>query len=300
MRTTSLLAAVWLTACGGDPAQAPAPEPEPEQTEKTLVDEAAEQMPTYLDLHAQVVYRTCSPTSGVCHNTKEFPDLHTPGNMLDAIGKPCNLGEEPGDIYDGCEPAGDIIRLTTGPRSGDEMTIAWHDVDGDDWVVTLEDPVAGDCEPHRASLRILSGEDKSTIITADGAPMVVQCGSNTVTIQNIASLGPLVSEALLRRVAGGDPNRNGVFGYDGDYGQLVPGNPERSYLLAQMLGTVPGSRMPLANQPLSDPEWIAIYCWIETLDADPREEDPIRYDECEFAAQVLAAGKVSLPEALRE
>ena len=292
-----ILALGGLAACGGSPDDPPEPQPDIAR-EDTLVDQAAEQMPTYLDLHAQVVYRTCSPTSGVCHNTKEFPDLHTPGNMLDAVGKPCNLGEDALDIFDRCEPPGDVLRITTGPRAGTQSRIAWHELDGDDWLLRLEDPVTGDCDPHRASLRILSGDDEETIITADGAPMVVECGSDTVRVLDIISLGPAIYDALLRRVAMGDPNRNGVFGYDGDYGELVPGNPDRSYLLSRMLGTVPGTRMPLANQPLSDPEWIAMICWIETLDADPADEDPIRYDECDFANTVLTTGVVALPEAI--
>lgn len=294
-----LCAALALPACGDDDKK-PAPEPAPEEVEKTLVDEAAEQMPTYLHLHAQVVFRTCSPTSGVCHNTKEFPDLHTPGNMLDSVGKGCNLGEEPTDIFDRCEPPGDLLVLTTGDADGFEGRIAWHELDGDDWKIVLEEPIPGDCGPHRASARFASGEDGETILRADGAPLLVECGSETVTLLDVVTLGPVVYEGLLRRVSMGDPNRNGVFGYDGDYGQIIPGNPERSYLIARMLGTVPGTRMPLANEPLTDAEWIALFCWVETLDADPTEEDPIRYDECEFAAQVLETGVVPLPEATDE
>src|SRR5688500_8366701 len=39
------------------------------------VDDARKDLPTYLDLHQQVFYRTCTPNEGVCHNDKEYPDL---------------------------------------------------------------------------------------------------------------------------------------------------------------------------------------------------------------------------------
>jgi hypothetical protein len=53
----------------------------------------------------------------------------------------------------------------------------------------------------------------------------------------------------------------------------------------RVTGTVPGTRMPLANAPLSDAEYVALACWIETLAGTPwpRAGDLIDYDECIFA-----------------
>src|SRR5687767_7933220 len=87
------------------------------------VREAQEQLATGYDLHAKVVYRTCSPNGGVCHNNKEYPDLRTPANLLASIEAPCNV--QPGSwdaVYDRCERAGD--RLKMGDRDKDPE-IGW-------------------------------------------------------------------------------------------------------------------------------------------------------------------------------
>ena len=61
-----------------------------------------------------------------------------------------------------------------------------------------------------------------------------------------------------------------------------------------MTETVPGFRMPLANQPLSFDEYIALACWIQGLppEAGPAAADragdaPIDYDACAFAADPI-------------
>src|SRR5262245_65817696 len=45
---------------------------------ESAVDEARRELSTYLDLHDVVISRTCTPNEGVCHNDKEYRDLHTP------------------------------------------------------------------------------------------------------------------------------------------------------------------------------------------------------------------------------
>src|SRR5687767_8936049 len=83
-----------------------------------LIEEAKQEFPTYLDLHEKVVTRTCSPNGGVCHNEKEYPDLHTPQTMLSMLGAPCNLAEaDPLNLFDGCEPPGDELVFTTGSNT---------------------------------------------------------------------------------------------------------------------------------------------------------------------------------------
>src|SRR5688500_7498842 len=115
-----LLAALGAAGCGGDfsdsslegsipfepdrPVIAAPTRPAPYTGRNAAVLEAQEKLTTGLDLHAKVVFRTCSPNGGVCHNAKEYPDLHTPANFLDAIDAPCNV--QPGTpeaVYDRCE-----------------------------------------------------------------------------------------------------------------------------------------------------------------------------------------------------
>lgn len=89
------------------------------------IEEARTNFPTYLDLHEKVITRTCSPNGGVCHNEKEYPDLHTPDTMLSQLDVPCNLAEtDPLNLFNGCEPGGDRLRFTTGNNTTFSSTVA--------------------------------------------------------------------------------------------------------------------------------------------------------------------------------
>jgi hypothetical protein len=64
---------------------------------------------------------------------------------------------------------------------------------------------------------------------------------------------------------------------------IVPGSLSQSYLWGRLNGTVPGTRMPLANQPLSESEFRALACWIEGVDPkNASVDDPIDYASCTF------------------
>ena len=124
-----LLQGVALAACDESGRDAPPPSTgitfEPDRPDRTppgavapytgddpVVLEAQARFPTGLDLHVKVITRTCSPTEGVCHNTKEYPDLHTAANFLAAIEAPCNV--QPGTregVFDRCERPGDRFEL---------------------------------------------------------------------------------------------------------------------------------------------------------------------------------------------
>ena len=92
----------------------------------------------------------------------------------------------------------------------------------------------------------------------------------------------------------GDANRNGVFGshMGTPVSMLEPGDPFGSYLIGRMRGEihqgepVPGSRMPLANPPLTVDEMLALFCLVEGF---PEGGDgallsgPIDYNACSFS-----------------
>jgi hypothetical protein len=120
--------AATLVACGGEledaklsgeigfqperPSLGAAQNPERYTGTNATVLEAQERLGTGLELHRKVVHRTCGPDGGVCHNSKEYPDLHTPANFLGAIGAPCNV--QPGGfeaVFDRCERPGDRLEL---------------------------------------------------------------------------------------------------------------------------------------------------------------------------------------------
>ncbi|MGZ3461331.1 MAG: hypothetical protein ACXU86_22805, partial [Archangium sp.] len=85
---------------------------------------AQQTYPTGLDLHRKLVMRTCSGTNGVCHNQKEYPDLHTPGTFVEAIGAPCNVQSgNPDGVFDRCERLGDRFRFAE--QAFREIEIGW-------------------------------------------------------------------------------------------------------------------------------------------------------------------------------
>src|SRR5690606_37367180 len=130
-------------------------EPDASDDGKAFVEEAKKEFPTYLDLHEKVITRTCTPFSNVCHNNKEYPDLRTPQAMLGMLGSPCNLDvEDPLNTYNGCEPAGDVVRFTSGTNVGFQSRVAYVTYSTDPMgmvssaVLHLADPVpAGMLDP---------------------------------------------------------------------------------------------------------------------------------------------------------
>jgi len=77
-----------------DPDRPEVPEAQeitPYDGDDETVLEAQRRFPTGLDLHQKVIWRTCTPNGGVCHNAKEYPDLRTPANLASAFEAPCNV-----------------------------------------------------------------------------------------------------------------------------------------------------------------------------------------------------------------
>lgn len=257
-----------------------------------VVVAAKQSIPTMLDLHTTVFQRTCSPDGGVCHNSKEYPDLHTAGNLLDSVWKPCNLAESGyQDVLDMCEPPGEVLEITTGEKTGFKTRIAWTEPQGSQWAMALEEAVPGECWPHVAGFRILAGDGtEEVLLEVPQEILQVKCGTPTVYLNYFLTFGPELQDALMWRVRGGDPNKNGIFGFDEGGALIVPNDVARSYLLLRVLGVVPGTPMPLANQPLDHKELLALMCWIETMSENPTPLDPIDYDGCEAAKTVMETG----------
>lgn len=291
-------------------------------TEKVVLD-AQEQIPDGLTLQSAVVRRSCGPLNGVCHNQKEYPDLHTPANFLDSIGAPCNVQSgNPEGVFDRCERVGD--RLEIG-EDGRRLEIGYVDFiapDGDGELIVS--PTMPGLHLHfkeKASMEHQGAWRTSkfirTLVRSDrrvedlsyasytsrvhlfdeGRHVVLEVANYQVgTILNLIAVG----------IEQGDLNRNGIYGarpIDGrTYGPIPlidPGSPETSYLIARMRGfmrrdtpegeiieEVPGTRMPLANQPFNVPELLALFCYIEGLEPDeppPPLSSPIDYRNCSYA-----------------
>lgn len=282
-----------------------------------IVLEAQARYPTGLDLHVKAIRRTCSPTEGVCHYAKEYPDLHTAANWLGAIEAPCNIqtGTREG-IYDRCERPGDRFRLDSDAVASGPIEIGRLDyVPGESpgysaeskpgpespgLHIRLADPLSTERTEIWAAGRFIR-----TFVDADGLVedlvystystrwWVLDGGKHLVGEISEWQIDD-VSHLMEVGVVEGDPNGNGVFGSrEGDaVALLVPGDPETSYLVARIRGTmegevVPGTRMPLANQPLTNAEMLALYCFIEGLPssgAPSRLDGAIDYARCSYSA----------------
>lgn len=273
---TSLCVLTIAAGCG------PKDDPYDPSNEHEWTKQAREQIPTAMALHSQVIQRSCTPTEGVCHNNKEYPDLHTVGNLITAAGKDCNLDEEdPSQIYDGCEPQADQLYIESldfvsdiaqyGPEEYDPQTgTGYRDI-------VLADPVPANLVTSAAEFR----RDGARLFEVP-SNLNTTAGSTDVRLVNIYYLEyPIYQQTWYVRA--GDPNGNGILGAELGWAEVVRGAPERSYLVARVLGSVPGTRMPLANQPISNAEYVALICWIETLDSNPLPEQRINYDACKYA-----------------
>jgi hypothetical protein len=279
MRTRTLAVLSFLAlasgACsgGGDDTVPP---------DLPVVAEARAKFPDALTLHTKVVARSCSPATGVCHNNKEYPDLHTAGNFVQAVTRPCNQDKaDPSLIFDGCENVADTLDVGS---VGFKTRIGWI---GD----YLYDQSTG------ISYRPMSLEKAAPESTYAADARFLRNGSLFVAVEQSIELTAGSKDAkllygynasyetyqLLEQLQGGDPNGNGVYGAEDPWQELMPGHTDRSYLLGRITGTVPGSRMPLANQPLSDPEYVALFCWVESIGSHPGVEDKIDYGHCKFA-----------------
>lgn len=260
------------------------------------IEEARTNFPTYLDLHEKVITRTCSPNGGVCHNEKEYPDLHTPDTMLSQLDVPCNLAEtDPLNLFNGCEPGGDRLRFTTGNNTTFSSTVGYI-VENDDElgavasvVIYLADPIPNPMAvPGTFESIVIERETASGMLTVGQIELAASYapGVNALQINAYPDLPQAAKTLLETGLQAGDPNRDGVFGgADDPYRLLLPGDPWKSYLLQRVQGNVPGSPMPLANQPLTSPEIIALACWIEgaaETEGSGTHAD-IDYDDCQYA-----------------
>ncbi len=323
-----LLAAIAVTGCREtidynqgridfDPDRPEVPDNEnvePYDGEDETVLEAQKRFPTGLDLHQKVIWRTCTPNGGVCHNAKEYPDLRTPANLASAFEAPCNV--QPGEstsVFDGCESSGDRLRFSGG-FDADPVEIAYieqipgesDDVDGSGDVpldlpglhIHLVTPLGTDRSDAWSTARFVrsfvdGGEvDDLTYASFETQWFVLEGGTHLFGRVREYQFDE-VEELLNVGIQEADANRNGVAGATMglDVSMLVPGRPEDSYLIARIRGEmhddpIPGSRMPLANAPLTISEMLGLYCLVEGW---PDEADrnylssPIDYRNCSYS-----------------
>lgn len=252
----------------------------------------ASQYPTYRALHEAIVTPTCGPRGGVCHNSKQFPDLHTPENMLAVIGQRCNqLTADPSAILDECEAQGDLLVIKSGPDAGVRTRIGFVTLDpaATPQLVTLttHDPIAHDGAQLAFSI-VRDSDPKNPLEIPFPSVLTTTAGQASVTVTALQTLGQGQRAFLITpytpgldaEVQLGDPNRNGTFGFDLGQALIKPGAPADSFLVQRILGVVP-PKMPLANADLTDDQIYALQCWIYQLAPDASNADgPIDYARC--------------------
>ncbi len=336
----ALTAAASLSACGADGTDPKPPGTiafEPDRPElpgggtatpytgsDPLVLEAQSRYRTGLDLHRKLVLRSCGGANGVCHNQKEYPDLHTAASFSSAVDAPCNV--QPGGwstVFDRCEQLGDRFRFTDAQFNNVE--VGWVELTKGEWIDHAKAGTRPDEESAGLHVVLHSPLPKEvregwktglfirTFVNAQGNVEDLPFTSFQTRWWIIGDGRHLVGEVrdwqvdavsslLASGIVQGDLNRNGTFGArTGKTVPLIkPGNPEQSYLVARLRGhmegeRVPGSRMPLANQPPSVPDMVALMCFIERLHPDPAKRDPmgpIDYGNCSYTADPNALNLV--------
>jgi hypothetical protein len=284
-RTTLLAATLALAfACTGQEADLPV---KPDGPERDFVTEARHDFPRALDVQVGVIARSCSPNPGVCHNASTYPDLTTAGSLLAMIESPCNVElPDPLHGWDECE------RPPWHVRAGAlDTDIAWTEkLASGHWRVGLRQPADFTADPI---VELMDADHDTVLPPYDDWQIHLEVTQGSSEAELVMRLEDAHQrqwlDSIMANVVGGDPNRNGVWGAEvagvEPGAVIVPGSLELSHIWGRITGTVPGTRMPLANAPLSNAEYVAIACWIETLGTtpSPRANDLIDYDNCVFA-----------------
>jgi hypothetical protein len=257
--------------------------------------------PTIGALHEKALARTCALNNGVCHNSKEYPDLRAPSGLVAAVNKPCNVNADLHDqIQDVCEPEGDRLVLTDGSAKLLDAEIARVEVKEVD--MKIESVVVS-----------VASDVASGLKTSDTMKLEVHRGATVFTLKNASisavsgrslTLGVRYADPAVRtflddrkypwhegivRVA--DPNGNGVLGHSdpksAGHASIVPGDPMKSFLILRLIDETKGGLMPLQCREWDDTATRALGCWIKGLKLDAagnvtNADAPIDYAACDF------------------
>lgn len=258
--------------------------------------EVAAMYPTLTELYqgAQGMYRGCGPNGNVCHNARQYPNLNSLGAVTLTVNQPCNqLQDDPTRIDDWCERQGDIVRI------GDaRLELAYFqrlaeatEMQGERWLMVVNGEVPMlDRDTNISVVRAREGRSDDYLLGFDrrklsADPMrpnalIIQLDTNDENEQRALARAGLPAET--NAIQFGDPNRNGLYGRLLGNALVVPGHPEKSYLMRRLVDPSAGPIMPLANCCFWSKQSLrALWCWIAGLNADgSNARDPIDYRVC--------------------
>lgn len=289
-----LLAVLGIGNLACDPPQAPA-KPQP------IVDfeQARLQLPTVLDVQVNLMTHTCSPNPGVCHQGREYPELHTVASFAEIVGADCNIAPPaPEQGWDACERPPYWVALGEFGSA-----IAWKEHIGPgEWTFGLANPIPAGVIPtepveeHAAeAFKIVDDQTRLAFAPADDWLTTLSESADAMSVTvHVAAKDPAqdisgVVDTVLGAVVDGDPNMNGIWGglsTDPKAQLIAPGSRKLSYLWRRLIGDVPGDRMPIANGPVTNAQLLALGCLIEGLDPQAptmAAQTLIDYDNCSFS-----------------
>jgi hypothetical protein len=254
-----------------------------------------------VDLFDRGIARTCALNNGVCHNSNNYPDLHSVANLVATVGLGCNAdATDPLEVHDACEPPADRLVI---PSAGLDARIVSAALDPAEVGFDVEDlteirlvldpappadlPVgATDTEVHRGSIVFLIGEYDARVQSVTGAEVVLDLRSSYGNWTAKRFFDVRIYPPGPNRVVVGDPNGNGVEGALAAAMPLVAaGDPAGSYLMRRLTDEAYGELMPRQCRTWDDRANEALACWIAGLvvDADgavTNAYDPIDYTDC--------------------
>lgn len=287
-RVRAIALAASLVACTmGDPAT-PAAEAPPVST----VDPGATPIATLPanvgDLFVARMMPTCSLNAGVCHNAKTYPDMRDLSALEDLFDLPCGVDVDRA-LPDACEPPGD--RLEAGDA---EVTILRASFDAAANTATLS--VDGDLVlGERVELRRALARGTWTFDLAAAGVELSLRGPRTIDVR-LASATAFASSFFVPslplredHVWPADANGNGIAGASLGWREIVPGRPDRSWVIARLWDTSASPElMPRQCREWDDDATRALACWIEGLRRDDLGAvtnfwDPVDYARCKFS-----------------
>jgi hypothetical protein len=284
-----VLIALLAIGCGIEPV-----------SERPTVD------PEYLDvvsLFDRAIAPTCSLNNGVCHNSNNYPDLHTPAAIVATLGEPCNVEiEDPTQVHDACEPAADhlviasigldarIVRarlldseLGTNANNLTQITLTLDPpptalTPGPSDTVIKRGDVTFDVGEYGAKVKSVEGSD----VTLDLDSAYGEWSAKRFFDIRVYPPGPLTLHV-------GDPNGNGVQGALVMAMPLVTaGDPDHSFMLKRLIDPAFGELMPRQCRTWNDAANLALACWIAGLAPDASNAyEPIDYTACSTAVAGL-------------
>ena len=290
MRGALLVASLALSAalaCSTGESADPALDP-PRPPLRSAVPVAAAPHPRAVDvaeLFEARILPTCSVNGGVCHNASQSPDLRNLAALRDLVDMPCgrNAGPE-APFPDACEPPGD--RLAAGGldleilRVASEASGARLELAGD-----VDAAALGTVSVRRGELVFDASADGVSFTRVAPATLRATFGGATPAMKTFfAPQLPLRED----RIWPADVNGNGVAGARAGWREIVPGHPERSYVVARLWDdAINPELMPRQCRTWNDAATFALACWIGGLRRDESGvvtnfDDPIDYDACAF------------------